>query len=56
MAVYHVLKDGSKVDSVKDYVIKMDQFPQVYRVIERIEERGETDETIRTPEESFKSN
>ena len=50
--IYHVLKNGSRVDSVKGMVIKADQFPQVYRVIERIEERGNTDETVRTPEES----
>lgn len=46
--IYHVLKDGSRVESVKGIVIKADQFPQVYRVIERIEERGNTDEAIRT--------
>lgn len=46
--IYHVLKDGSKVESVRGIVIKVDQFPQVYRVIERIEERGETDgQTLR---------
>lgn len=50
--IYHVLKDGSRVESVSGIVIKADQFPQVYRVIERIEERGSTDETVRTPETS----
>lgn len=42
--IYHVLKDGSRVESVRGIVIKADQFPQVYRVIEQIEERGETDD------------
>lgn len=50
--IYHVLKDGSRVDSVKGIVIKADQFPLIYRVVEQIEERGNTDEAIRTPEES----
>lgn len=50
--IHHVLKDGSRVDSVKGVVIKADQFPQVYKVIERIEERGNTDETVRTPKTS----
>ena len=50
--ITHVLKDGSRVDSVKGVVIKADQFPQVYKVIERIEERGNTDETVRTPKTS----
>ena len=52
--IYHVLKDGSRVESVKGMVIKADQFPQVYRVIERIEERGNTDATVRTPKEACK--
>lgn len=41
--IYHVLKDGSRVDSIKGIVIKADQFPLVYRVIDSIEERGEID-------------
>lgn len=50
--IRHILKDGTEVNSIKGVVIKADQFPQVYRVIERIEERGKTDEAIRTPEAS----
>lgn len=50
--IYHVLKDGSRVESVRGIVIKADQFPQVYRVIEQIEERGEIDETVQTPKTS----
>lgn len=42
--IYHVLKDGSRVDSIRGIVIKADQFPQVYRVIEQIEERGNPDD------------
>lgn len=42
--IYHVLKDGSRVDSVKGIVIKADQFPLIYRVVEQIEERGNTDD------------
>lgn len=47
--IYHVLKDGSRVESIGGIVIKADQFPQVYKVIEQIEKRGESDETVRTP-------
>ena len=50
--IYHVLKDGSRVDSVKGKVIKADQFPLLYRVIEQIEERGENNGVIRTPKTS----
>lgn len=50
--IYHVLKDGSRVDSVKGKVIKADQFPLLYRVIEQIEERGENNGVIRTPKAS----
>lgn len=44
--ITHVLKDGRQLNSVQGIVIKCDLFPQVYRVIEKIEERGTTDETI----------
>lgn len=47
--IYHILKDGTKVDSVKGIVISANQFPGIYRVIERIQERGEKNEVIRTP-------
>lgn len=48
--IYHVLKDGSRVESIRDIVIKSNQFPQIYKVIEQIEKRGESDETVRTSE------
>lgn len=38
--IYHVLKDGSRVESIRDIVIGSNQFPQVYKVIEQIEKRG----------------
>lgn len=47
--VKHITKDGRQLNSVSGIVISSNQFPQVYRVIERIEERGKTDETVRTP-------
>ena len=49
--VYHVLRDGKKVNSVKDIVIKKDQYPQIYKVINRIE-RGENDRVIQTSKRS----
>lgn len=50
--ITHVLKDGRKLNSVQGIVIKCDQFPEIYRIIKQIEERGETDEVISTSEES----
>lgn len=41
MAVFHVLKDGTKVDSVAGKVIKYDQFESLYSVITAIQERGD---------------
>lgn len=48
--IYHVLKDGSRVESIRGIVIKSNHFPQVYKVIEQIEKRGESDGTVRTSE------
>ncbi len=49
--VHHILKDGRKVNSVKGIVIKKDQHPQLYKVINRIE-RGESDRVIQAPARS----
>ena len=49
--VYHVLKDGSKVNSVNGIVIRKDQYPQIYKVINRIE-RGENNRVIQAPKGS----
>lgn len=37
--IRHVLKDGRTVDSIEGHVIKADQFPVLYEVIERISKK-----------------
>lgn len=44
--VKHITKEGRQLNSVSGIVIDSNQFPQVYRVIEQIEMRGNTDENI----------
>ena len=38
--IIHILADGSKVDSIQGKVIKADQFPKIYGVIDQIERRA----------------
>lgn len=42
--VKHITKDGRQLNSVTGIVIDSNQFPQVYKVIEQIEKRGNTDD------------
>lgn len=37
--IKHVLKDGTKVDSIEGHVIKADEFPLLYEVVNRINNR-----------------
>ena len=37
--VKHILKNGQQVDSIEGIVIKMDDFPRVYEIMDRINER-----------------
>ena len=46
--IKHILKDGTEVKSIRGVVISQAQFPQVYRVIEQIEERSDTDGVLQT--------
>lgn len=40
--IKHVLKDGRQVDTVEGHVIKADQYPVLYEVINRInQEEGD---------------
>ena len=38
--IHHVLKDGSKVESIEGHVIKADQFDMLYQIINNIKTRG----------------
>ena len=37
--VKHFLKNGQQVDSIEGIVIKMDEFPRVYEIMDRINDR-----------------
>lgn len=39
MAVFHYLKDGTRVDSVEGLVVKYEDNPQVYRIMDAINKR-----------------
>ena len=45
--VKHILKDGTQVNDISGVVITQEQFPLVYRIIDKIG-RGEKYETVRT--------
>ena len=37
--IRHILKDGTQVDSVEGIVIKQKDFPELYKIIEKMNER-----------------
>ena len=37
--IKHFLKDGTQVDSVEGIVIKQKDFPELYKIIEKMNER-----------------
>ena len=39
MMVKHILRSGQQVDSIEGIVLKMDEFPKVYEIMDRINER-----------------
>ena len=45
MAVRHVLKDGRVLDDISGIVIKEEDCPEVYRVIEKIRREKRNNET-----------
>lgn len=44
MMIYHVLKDGTEVESIEGKVVKADQFETLYQVINRITEKDQKNE------------
>lgn len=44
--IYHVLKDGTVVPDVKGHVIKADDFPVIYEVINKIQKEGAEHATV----------
>lgn len=39
MAVYHVLKDGTKLNDITGYVVKYSEVPAVYDLIHKMNQR-----------------
>lgn len=44
--IKHVLKDGTKIDDVTGYVIRMDEFKSLYKLIDSISRKGNVHETV----------
>lgn len=40
--IHHILKDGTEVDDITGKVIKAEDFPVLYEVINRIQKEGDT--------------
>lgn len=38
--IHHILKNGKEVDDIKGHLIKADEFPVLYEVINRIQKKG----------------
>lgn len=45
MAVKHVLRSGEVLDDISGHVIKKEDCPELYRIIEKIRREKEKDET-----------
>ena len=43
MAVYHILKDGSRPKDITGHVVKLSENQPVYDVIRQIERRGKNE-------------
>lgn len=37
MAIKHVMKDGTCLDDITGHVVKMEEIPQIYEILGRIE-------------------
>lgn len=44
--IYHILKDGTEVDDITGKVIKAEDFPVLYEVINRIQKEGAEGEAV----------
>ena len=48
--ITHILKDGTKVDSIAGRVIRVKDFEHVYQIIGRIEQRGREEKGVNNGE------
>lgn len=44
--IHHILKDGTEVDDITGKVIKAEDFPVLYEVINRIQKEGTESEAV----------
>lgn len=44
MTIIHVLKDGRVVDDITGHVVKMEDAPEAYEILDRVKERKERHE------------
>lgn len=44
--IHHILKDGTKVDSIEGHIIKAKEFQVLYEVINKINEKEQKHETV----------
>lgn len=48
--IHHILKNGTEVKDIKGHLIKAEEFPVLYEVINRIQKKGgDVDEVVSTP-------
>ena len=41
--IHHILKNGTEVDDIQGHMIKAEEFPVLYEVINRIQKGGDAD-------------
>lgn len=46
--IHHILKNGTEVKDIKGHLIKAEEFPVLYEVINRIQKGGDNNESIST--------
>lgn len=44
--IHHVLKDGTKVDSIEGHMIKAKDFPVLYEIVIKINQKEQKHETV----------
>ena len=47
--IHHILKDGTEVDDITGKVIKAEDFPVLYEVINRIQKEGGINAAVSAP-------
>jgi hypothetical protein len=46
ITIKHILKDGTEVPDIAGRVIKADEFPVLYEVVNRIQKEGDTNAIV----------